>query len=68
MHADFAVSATGCTPLGETFWWVLQKMQPLPESRKIILILTDGDPDSFKVAHDAIKTVDASASRSTVWA
>ena len=30
-------------------------MLPLTESRKIILILTDGDPDSFKVALDAIE-------------
>ena len=30
-------------------------MQPLSESRKIILILTDGDPDSFNVALDAIE-------------
>ena len=55
MHAEFALSATGCTPLGEALWWVLQQMQPLSESRKIILVLTDGDPDSFKVAHDAIE-------------
>ncbi len=55
MHADFAVSATGCTPLGEALWWVLQQMQPLPESRKVILILTDGDPDSANVARNAIE-------------
>ena len=55
MHAGFAVSATGCTPLGEALWWVLQQMQPLPEPRKVILILTDGDPDSFNVAFDAIE-------------
>ncbi len=54
MHGDFAVSAAGCTPLGEAFWWVLQQVVPLPESRKIVLILTDGDPDSFNVALDAI--------------
>jgi hypothetical protein len=55
MHPNFAVSATGCTPLGEALWWVLQQMQPLPESRKMILVLTDGDPDSFPVARDAIE-------------
>ena len=54
MHGDFAVSAAGCTPLGEALWWVLQQVVPLPESRKIVLILTDGDPDSFNVALDAI--------------
>ncbi len=55
MHGDFAVSAAGCTPLGEAFWWVLQQVVPLPESRKIVLILTDGDPDSFNVALNAIE-------------
>lgn len=54
-HDGFAVSATGGTPLGGAFWWVLQQMLPLTESRKIILILTDGDPDSFNVALDAIE-------------
>ena len=55
MHTDFAMSATGCTPLGEAIWWVLQQMQHLSESRKILLILTDGDPDSFNIASNAIE-------------
>nr|WP_321512938.1 VWA domain-containing protein [uncultured Pseudodesulfovibrio sp.] len=55
MHADFAVSAAGCTPLGEALWWVLQQMQPLSEPRRIVLILTDGDPDSSNVALSAIE-------------
>lgn len=55
MHDDFAVCATGCTPLGEALWWVLQQVLPLSESRTIILIMTDGDPDSFNVALDAIE-------------
>jgi cobalamin biosynthesis protein CobT len=55
MHTDFAVQATGCTPLGESLWWVLQRIHSLSESRKIVLILTDGDPDSFNVALEAIE-------------
>ncbi|WP_419788113.1 hypothetical protein [Pseudodesulfovibrio sp.] len=55
MHPNFGVNATGCTPLGEALWWTLQQIQPLTESRKIVLILTDGDPDSFNLAHDAIE-------------
>ncbi len=55
MHGDFAVSAAGCTPLGEALWWVLQQMLPLSEPRKIALVLTDGDPDSFNVALNAIE-------------
>jgi len=55
MHDNFAVNATGCTPLGEALWWTLQQIVPLSKSRKIVLVLTDGDPDSFTVALDAIK-------------
>jgi len=55
MHANFAINTSGCTPLGEIFWWVLQQMLPLTESRKIVLILTDRDPDSLNVALDAIE-------------
>ena len=55
MHSNFGMNATGCTPLGEALWWVLQQMQPLAESRKIVLILTDGDPDSFPAARNAIE-------------
>lgn len=55
LHSSFCLNATGGTPLGEALWWVMQEMQPLSESRKIILILTDGDPDSFAVALDAIE-------------
>ena len=55
MHGNFNMSAAGCTPLGEAFWHVLQEMQQLPEDRKIVLILTDGDPDSFNTALDAIE-------------
>ena len=31
--------------MGEVIWWALQEMAPLKESRKIIMILTDGEPD-----------------------
>jgi nitric oxide reductase activation protein len=55
MHSSFSMSAAGCTPLGEALWWLLQQMLPLSESRKIILILTDGDPDSFSMARKAIE-------------
>jgi len=55
MHGNFAVNASGCTPFGESLWWVLQRMQCLAEHRKIILILTDGDPDSFNVALESIE-------------
>jgi hypothetical protein len=49
------VQAKGGTPLGEAIWWVLQRMVTLPEDRKLLLIVTDGDPDNLAVAQDAIR-------------
>lgn len=55
IHSRFHTKVSGCTPMGESIWWVLQQMLPLAESRKIILILTDGDPDYLKNTIEAIK-------------
>ncbi len=54
IHTRFHTRASGCTPMGESVWWVLQEMLPLTESRKIILILTDGDPDNLSNTIEAI--------------
>lgn len=48
------LDAFGDTPLGPALWWVMREMLPLRESRKIILILTDGVPNSIKAARVAI--------------
>ena len=53
-HQKFDLTAEGSTPMGEALWWALQEMVPRPESRKIILILTDGDPDSLGNTKTAI--------------
>jgi hypothetical protein len=53
MHKNFSLEAKGYTPLGEALWWVIQNISILKESRKIIIIITDGEPDSpknFKLA------------------
>ena len=41
--------------MGESLWWVMQDMLPLREKRKLILVITDGDPDSADCANQAIK-------------
>ncbi len=46
MHTRFAATAHGSTPMGEALWWICQQMMALKEDRKIILVLTDGYPDS----------------------
>ena len=35
-------------------WWVMQDMLSLSEKRKLILVVTDGEPDSLDCAHQAI--------------
>lgn len=47
-------SAAGSTPLGPALWYVIREMMPLQESRKIVLILTDGVPNSIPQAETAI--------------
>ena len=54
-HRKFSLAADGNTPLGEALWRVMQKMSVRREKRKIILILTDGEPDSRPNALAAIK-------------
>ena len=48
------VEAIGGTPLGEALWWVLQRLVPQREARKIVFVLTDGVPDDPPVAVQAI--------------
>jgi hypothetical protein len=59
MHKNFSLKVKGNTPLGEALWWVIQNISILKESRKIIIIITDGEPDSpinFKLAiNEALK-------------
>ena len=51
----FPEIAYGMTPMAESLWWVMQQMCLLHESRKIILIITDGEPDSIPTAQEAFK-------------
>lgn len=53
VHERVLVRPLGSTPMGEALWWVLQDMLALSEKRKLILILTDGEPDSVPCMLDA---------------
>lgn len=59
MHDRFQVGCCGGTPLAEALWWLLQEMLHLKEDRKIILILSDGYPDSLTMAKEALKALEA---------
>ena len=41
-----APRAAGGTPLAPSLWWVMQTLCAMREDRKIILVLTDGEPDA----------------------
>jgi len=55
VHTTLDLGPAGGTPMGESLWWVMQDMLPLTERRKLILVITDGDPDSADCANQAIK-------------
>jgi Mg-chelatase subunit ChlD len=54
LHSRFNLIARGSTPMGAAIWWTLQQEQFAKESRKIILIITDGRPDSMTNTEQAI--------------
>lgn len=55
LTARFSEIAYGMTPMTESLWWVMRQMCLLHESRKIILIITDGKPDSIPAAQEVFK-------------
>jgi cobalamin biosynthesis protein CobT len=54
VHIGLDLVPAGGTPMGEALWWVMQNMLPLSERRKLILIVTDGEPDSVECTTQAI--------------
>ena len=58
VHAEFDIQAEGYTPLAQALWWVLQRMVLLKEDRKLVVIVTDGEPDSFRAARKALRTAE----------
>jgi cobalamin biosynthesis protein CobT len=55
-HTNFGMHSSGGTPMDAALWWVIQQLHPMPEPRKLILIITDGQPDNEDGAIAAINT------------
>jgi len=53
------VDTGGSTPLGEALWWMLQRLVPLRESRKLVVVITDGQPDEPEAAKIAIRMAES---------
>lgn len=52
------VQAKGdCTPLGTGMWGALKQLQPRTENRKIIIVITDGQPNMLAECQDMIKNI-----------
>lgn len=56
---QMSLQAYGGTPLGETLWYIMGQMLHLHETRKIVLLLTDGDPDVSAAMQKSIKDLQA---------
>lgn len=57
IHTNFGLTAAGDTPMAAALFWVLQQMYPLPQPRKIILLLTDGAPNDYDATERALTLV-----------
>lgn len=53
----FALRPTGCTPLAEGLMWASRKLAVRREARKILLVATDGEPNSLTAARVQVETL-----------
>ena len=58
IHRNFQLTAEGGTPLTESLWWLIPNLLKQKEPRKIILIITDGEPDQMESAVHAIESAE----------
>lgn len=56
----FQVDSAFDTPLAEALWWTMQVLARRQERRKILLILTDGQPNTWKPTCEALRQIMAS--------
>lgn len=59
IHPRFKIRCNGGTPMAEAVWWVLQQLCPLEEKRKLLLVISDGEPDNVDEAKNAIQACHA---------
>jgi len=45
VNNNFNLDAEGGTPLAEALWWLMPQLLSQKEARKIVLLITDGQPD-----------------------
>lgn len=57
MHTRFMVKTGGSTPMDAALWWVLQQLHSMTEPRKIVVLISDGEPDDLKLTQTAIRAI-----------
>lgn len=50
-----AIEAEGSTPLAEALWWCATALLFRQEERKVLLVITDGEPNDRNAARDVIQ-------------
>ena len=54
VHARINLMPSGGTPLAPALWWVMQQLMFTREQRKILFILTDGQPNDVTATRKAL--------------
>ncbi len=57
LHTRFTMKTGGSTPMDAALWWVLQQLHSMTEPRKIVVLISDGEPDNLKLTQTAIRAV-----------
>lgn len=57
LHTRFTMKTGGSTPMDAALWWVLQQLHSMPEPRKIVVLISDGEPDDLKPTQTAIRAI-----------
>ncbi|MBO2609870.1 MULTISPECIES: VWA domain-containing protein [Shewanella] len=52
--ACFDQKPRGCTPMAQAMWFAANSLLAQKQKRKLMMVLTDGDPDDWAATHDIV--------------
>ncbi|ELV8627510.1 VWA domain-containing protein [Vibrio vulnificus] len=52
--ACFDQKPRGCTPMAQAMWFAANSLLVQKQKRKLMIVLTDGDPDDWAATHDIV--------------
>lgn len=52
--ACFDQKPRGCTPMAQAMWFAANSLLAQKQKRKLMIVLTDGDPDDWAATHDIV--------------